>query len=299
MDCGRPYHTGSTSLAVCRFFVHLASGQLAAATWTCAVLWLTLAWTAPVAAALAFEPTGARAGGMGDAFSAVAGGAEVVFWNPAALAWSVRTECVATVGRPFGMAELQAHALGLARSAGPGAMGLGYRGMGCELYREQCVALGWAVALRKQWGLGLRLRWAGAHVLGGNPRRWGLVDLGVQLRVRSGLSLGMWGWNAAGTGVAALGQGGALGFSTPVGPSTVLTADVQKEAGLSPGYGVGLEHRVCRALVLRMGAGGQPERLCAGAGVRRGSLVVDYAASYHTVLGVSHRVSLGYARGPR
>ena len=76
----------------------------------------------------------------------------------------------------------------------------------------------------------------------------------------------------------------------------ILVADLRKESGMPTGSGVGLEYRLRPGMVLRLGAGGHPERMAAGLGVRKGWVRVDYAALFHTVLGVSHRVSVHLGR---
>lgn len=94
---------------------------------------------------------------------------------------------------------------------------------------------------------------------------------------------------------ALLGQGGAVGVGIEVLPTVTVVADVQKEANLPTGAGIGLVFRAHPALVLRTGAGSRPERLTAGFGVQKGELAVDYAALWHTVLGLSHRASITFS----
>ena len=54
----------------------------------------------------------------------------------------------------------------------------------------------------------------------------------------------------------------------------------------------GAEYNPARRVMLRMGVGARAERLSVGAGVIHRGFRIDYATLYHTVLGLSHRVSL-------
>ena len=87
-----------------------------------------------------------------------------------------------------------------------------------------------------------------------------------------------------------------MGVGFEVAPGVSLLVDVQKEAGMPVGMSAGMEYRAGKRVALRTGAGGGPERLSLGVGLQRGALGVDYAAVYHTVMGLSHRVSLTVGR---
>ncbi|MGA1199198.1 MAG: hypothetical protein ACO36I_22115, partial [Candidatus Latescibacterota bacterium] len=88
------------------------------------------------------------------------------------------------------------------------------------------------------------------------------------------------------------GQGGQRGVMIRVVEGVCLLASVQKEADMPTGFGVGVEHYMAKALVLRVGIGSHPERFSAGFGLRHGWFEIDYAGIVHTLLGMSHRMSL-------
>jgi hypothetical protein len=82
------------------------------------------------------------------------------------------------------------------------------------------------------------------------------------------------------------------GVAVRAGPDIWLFGQVEKETGRATGGGAGVRWRVTPTVELRAGAGDQPERLSGGLGLRRGWLQVDYAALQHSLLGLTHRVSI-------
>lgn len=250
----------------------------------------------PTHAAFEFRPVGAQAAGAGDVGTGMAAGAEGLFWNPAAVAWGTGASAFGGYDRPFGLKDLETQAVSGAVRLKRLGLGATYQGYGFALYREQIFGLVVGVRISRRAGLGLSVRRLQVAVSGRSPRRWTAFDLGFRALLNDRVFAGATAWNAGGTRTGMLGQGGAFGLGVHIAPDLTLLADVQKEAGLPTGGGVGLAWDVASALVFRTGIGGRPERLSAGVGVRRARLSIDYAAVWHTVLGLSHRVSLSMGR---
>ena len=246
----------------------------------------------PAAAAFEFQAVGARSGGLGDTFVGRAEGVEGVFWNAGAVAWGEGVSITGGYERPFGMAVLDAHAIGTVASTGRTAVGLGYQEYGFSLYRERTAGLTFGIRLASRLGLGVRIRRMRLSVAGGADRGWTAFDLGAKILVRPKVTLGLAAWNAGGAWVDVLGQGGTAGAGFQILPNLALLVDVRKEAGRQTGVSAGVEYTPDRRVMLRMGAGARAERLSVGAGVIHRGFRIDYATLYHTVLGLSHRVSL-------
>lgn len=243
-------------------------------------------------AAFEFQAVGARPGGLGDTFAGWAEGVEGVFWNPGAVAWGKGVSVTGGYERPFGMAAMDAHAIGTLASTGRMAVGLGYLEYGFSLYRERTAGLTVGLRVASRLGLGLRIRRMQLSVAGAANRAWTVFDLGARIAFGPKFILGLSTWNAGGQSVDVLGQGGTAGAGFQVVPNLALLLDVRKEAGRPTGVSAGVEYIASRRVMLRMGAGGRAERLSVGAGVIHRGLRIDYATLYHTVLGLSHRVSL-------
>ncbi len=243
-------------------------------------------------AAFEFRPVGARSGGMGDTFAGFAEGVDGVFWNAGAVAWANGVSITGGYERPFGMAALDAHAIGAVASTGRVAAGLGYLEYGFSLYRERTAGMTFGMRVVPRLGLGVRIRRMRLSIAGSESRAWTAFDPGARIALGPRITLGLEAWNAGGQSVDVLGQGGMAGVGFEALRNVSLLVDVRKEAGRPTGVSAGVEYRPSRRVMLRMGAGGRAERLSVGAGVFHRGLRIDYATLHHTVLGLTHRVSL-------
>ncbi|MDE2953492.1 MAG: hypothetical protein OXR71_03135 [Gemmatimonadota bacterium] len=244
--------------------------------------------------AFEFQPIGAHTSATGDAGVALATGAAGAFWNPAALAWGKRISLFGTYDRPFGIAELATQAFSAGLRTGRHGLGVKYTGFGFALYKEQVLGLIYGLRVFQQLGLGFGIRALQLSTAGMPTQHWVVFDAGIKLQIREGVFLGAAIWNAGGSHTSLLGQSGTVGMGIAIMPQVALVADIQKEATFPTGAGIGIIYHIHPQLVLRTGAGGQPERLSAGFGLRTGGFAIDYAAVWHTILGITHRASVIY-----
>ncbi len=244
--------------------------------------------------AFEFQPIGAHTSATGDAGVALATGAAGAFWNPAALAWGKRISLFGTYDRPFGIAELATHAFSAGLRTGRHGLGVKYTGFGFALYKEQVLGLIYGLRVFQQLSLGFGIRALQLSTAGMPTQHWIVFDAGIKLQIREGVFLGAAIWNAGGSHTSLLGQSGTVGMGIAIMPQVALVADIQKEANFPTGAGIGIIYHIHPQLVLRTGAGGQPERLSAGFGLRTGGFAIDYAAVWHTILGITHRASVIY-----
>ena len=243
-------------------------------------------------AAFEFQPIGAHTSGTGDTGVALASGAAGAFWNPAALAWGKRLSLFGMYDRPFGIAELATHAFSAGLRIGRHGLGARYTEFGFALYKEQVLGLVYGLRVFQQLSLGFGMRALQLSTAGMPTQHWVVFDAGIKLQMREGVFLGAAIWNAGGGHTSLLGQGGTVGMGIVAMPRVVLVADIQKEANFPTGAGIGIMYHIHPQLVLRTGAGNRPERLSAGFGVRKNGFAIDYAAVWHTVLGITHRASV-------
>ena len=260
----------------------------------CQIVFVLLCALSPSSAHAAFEfqPIGAHTSGTGDAGVALAAGAAGAFWNPAALAWGKRLSLFSTYDRPFGIAELATHAFSAGLRIGRHGLGARYTGVGFALYKEQIFGLIYGLRVFQQASVGFGIRVLQLSTAGMPTQHWMVFDAGIRLQLRKGVFLGTTVWNASGRHTSLLGQGGNVGMGIAVMPQVALVADIQKEANFPTGAGIGVIYHVRPQLVLRTGAGSRPERLSAGFGVRKSGFAIDYAAVWHTILGITHRASV-------
>lgn len=241
--------------------------------------------------AFEFQPIGAHTSGAGDAGVAWAAGAAGAFWNPAALAWGKRLSLFGMYDRPFGIAELATQAFSAGLRVGRHGLGARYTGFGFALYKEQVAGLSYGLRVLQQLSLGFGIRTLQLSTAGMPTQHWVVFDAGIRLQIREGVFLGAAIWNAGGMHTSLVGQSGTLGMGITVMPQVVLIADIQKEVNFPTGAGIGIMYHIHPQLVLRTGAGSHPERLSAGFGLQKSGFAIDYAAVWHTVLGITHRAS--------
>ncbi len=243
-------------------------------------------------AAFEFQPIGAHTSGTGDAGVALAVGAAGAFWNPAALTWGKRLSLFGMYDRPFGIAELATHAFSAGLRNGRHGLGARYTGFGFALYKEQVFGLIYGLRIYPKLSLGLGIRALQLSTAGIPTQHWVVFDAGIKLQMREGVFLGAAIWNAGGRHTSLLGQSGTVGMGIAVMPRVMLVTDIQKETNFPTGAGIGVIYHIHPQLVLRTGAGSRPERLSAGFGVQKSGFAIDYAAVWHTVLGITHRASV-------
>ena len=245
-------------------------------------------------AAFEFQPIGAHTSGAGDTGVALATGAPGAYWNPAALAWGKRLSLFAAYDRPFGLTELATHAFSAGLRNGRHGLGVRYTGFGFSLYKEQVFGLAYGLRVFQQLSLGLGIRALQLNTAGIPTQHWVVFDAGIKLQMHKSVFLGAAIWNAGGRHTSLLGQSGTVGMGIAIMPQVALVADIQKEANFPTGAGIGVIYHIRPQLVLRTGAGSRPERLSAGFGLQKNGFAIDYAAVWHTVLGITHRASVIY-----
>lgn len=265
--------------------------------------------------------SGARATGLGGAFTAVSGDINAISYNPAGLANIKRSEA------GFTRAELvegvSYNFLGYSRPAAKGVMGLGVnylsqssiegRGANREATGEfrasdTAINLAYARPLTARAGLGLNFKYITSHIAGESASGWA-VDAGWQYKMPvKGLSLGFAAQNL-GPKMKFLDEGSALPLTARAGAGYVLldnvliSFDVSRQINEKVNvFSIGSEYAVFNSLFMRAGylgnavpggnladAGG----FKAGFGLKLKGFNLDYAVTPFGDIGKAHRISLG------
>jgi hypothetical protein len=74
----------------------------------------------------------------------------------------------------------------------------------------------------------------------------------------------------------------------------LLALDCEKEARSAANFRVGAEYRLHRHFVLRCGAGTLTRQWTAGFALHSGALRIEYALAFHSELGATHTVGIGF-----
>lgn len=290
-------------------------------------LWLTAPLAAEESAAFLKIGVGARALGMGGAYTAVAEDVSAIAWNPAGLAGLSKTEFGATHAELF--ANTRYDFLGLARPTRFGTWGAGaaYLSQGKLEGRDEAgkavgnfdasdLALQLSYASRLPWGIGLggNVKYVDSRV-GDEGARTFAVDIGGMYQ------LGPLGPGTPQLGLAVQNLGPGMRFLDTTSPlpltlavgaayrlpvGIILAVDYRhRPYGPVSDVSVGTEYAILSAFALRAGYGtarsinGERGSLAglngfaAGFGVRFYSLGLDYSMTPFGELGNVQRFSLG------
>lgn len=251
--------------------------------------------------------SGAREFAMGGAFGAIAEGPEAVFWNPGGL------------GRPFSDGASFTH-INLFEGASVDALSYAHAfdrpiGIGASMIslsnggfvqrdsfnnetgsfddNRRAFLIGWGIQANRSISLGLTHKII-TRSLAGTSSSAIDADAGatvVRGKYRAGLVLG----NVLGAKLGRDGGSDALPRTLRLGASarwleTLLTsAELATRAGVTD-FRVGTEYSILRHAAIRAGWDGTGPTF--GAGLRYRSLGVDYGISQHSILGLSHRLTL-------
>lgn len=240
---------------------------------------LALLIAAPAGAAFEERPFSARAAAVGESLVALPGSVDGIYYNPALLAASSGARVSAGHTRLWGLEDLPQSTLAGALPSAYGHWGAAVTEFGSALYREQEVALSWAVGVSSAAQAGVTVKNRRIEV-----ERYGQdsaldLDLGVSGRP----------WPRVSVGASVKNLGGSRLFGET--PPTVLAAGASSE--IAPGFfvagaistdgagrsicRVGQETRLARPFLLRAGFQTGPNRFSIGFGLTWARWVLDYA----------------------
>ncbi len=255
-----------------------------------------------------YQPS-ARARGMGGAFTAVADDANAIFFNPAGLA-DLGFEGNFGYTRPFNESFSDVKTLALAAELPKriGTIGFGAKLFDVNfedesLYGEQTWTLSHAFTLQKDihstinFGYNLnylRLKFDdddSDHAFG--------IDLGATALLHNRTKLG---FAVSNLGQAKMGFENqiklpsklSLGISYIPYDGVVTTLEVKKDFAEETEFMGGVEARIFDPLYIRVGVHQNPATYSAGASFVLAGVQLDYATTYHSVLGLTHALNLGY-----
>lgn len=261
--------------------------------------------------------TGAKAGAVGDAFSAVADDPSAVYWNPAGLAWVKQPEIQTTYNQWFQDTFFQDLGGLLPTSWGGIGARLSYVNFGTFENRDQSgnplgsqTPFAWTgtAAAAAHWGdFGVGLSLTADQENYANYSVGGLgLDVGALFRS---------GWASLAAGARNIGQaagynlpleyyaGGAVSLASP-SFQLLLTTDATLPSG-SPVLHHGLEWGINRIVYLRGGYqwAVQPQQVQdqagfgGGAGLHLGDFRFDYSITSNGDLGLTNKVAVGFLFG--
>jgi len=243
----------------------------------------------------AFEPfaEGARSAGRGEAVVACAGDAWIAFLNPAALPTvKERRLGLTLVPHRFGLKELGRAAFVYLEPFPWGGLSLGGTKTGFELYRELAVRGACGISLPAGIQIGIALTWYHLRIAGyGSASTVGL-DAGLRVVLSDGFTYGVTASNInaplIGRAREKLPQAFSTGIMIRPLESVHLSLDLAKDVGHPASLKMGVEISMLEMLALRCGTSTDPSTVACGLGITPLFMQIDYALTYHPVLGMTH-----------
>ncbi len=242
-------------------------------------------------------PPGARTGGLGLAFVALADDPTAAVENPAGLAFLPGPQFCTFYSRPFGLKELETAFFGSAVPLRRFGLGFALNRFGGHRYHETTgfFTLAWRATSR--FSVGVSLFFDQLNI----PNYWQAhasgINLGYFYRVSPRLFVA---GSVKNANHASLSHGENLPQELNAGVAYRLrkTALVSFQASKTTRFPVslrtGVEWTFFRRITLRSGFLTQPARFTAGFGLRFGRFRLDYAYLSHSTLGGTQQISLSF-----
>ncbi len=260
------------------------------------VIIISLSLTGSCLAAFDDLGVGARPQGLAGAFVATADDVDAILFNPAGLS-SLQRGYTLFYSQPYGLSGLSSGWAAAVQRIGRGSFGLGFKGLGNDLYRENSLILSYGQRL-KYLSLGANMRLLNLSIKGyGSAYSLGL-DLGLLSQLTPELRWGAFFSNLnspkIGEAKEEIPQTFTAGFCLQPSPNLVIEFDLYQDIRYEPQLRMGLEYSPYRSIQARIGLRSPPGRFSLGGGVTWQGMRFDYALFNHWELGMSHYFSLTY-----
>lgn len=181
-----------------------------------------------------------------------------------------------------------------------GTFGLALNYFGFSDYNEQKIGLNYARKLAKNFSLGVQLDYLGTRIPNYGAAHSVTVEIGILAKLNNKVSLGAHVYNPVNAKIGPndrLPSLFSLGLSYEPSKKVFLSAQLDKDIYNHPFVGrFGLEYRPLDAFYLRAGVSAAAfAQASFGVGVNLQQLKIDFATSYHQVLGFTPAFSLSYS----
>jgi hypothetical protein len=244
-------------------------------------------------------PFGGRAAGMGNATVAL-----YDFWavshNQAGLANITSPAAGVYFENRYQVKELSLGAGAFVLPASSGVFGLSFTYFGFELYNETKVGLAYARNFGDRFSAGVQLNYHNTGIGEDYGNQGNLTaELGFIFKITRQLSLGAHLFNPGQTKIGDYADERIptifrTGISYQFSDKVIVAAETEKNINDPLIFKAGIEYRVIDMLYLRGGLGTNPATNAFGFGLELGNLNIDFATSFHYILGYSPQLSFVY-----
>ncbi|MEM7369052.1 MAG: hypothetical protein AAF587_10675 [Bacteroidota bacterium] len=247
---------------------------------------------------------GARAVGLGYAYTAMRGDIWSLFHNPAGITGSNSVQVGVYLEQRFLLKELSyGHAGAIFPIFKNQAAGVEISSFGFDAYRENLAAVSYGITVLDKISVGAKLAYANLNIPGYGAAGTVLVQMGAHTQINSQLSLGVSAFNVNRATFLTQGRREILpshltaGLAYQPTDKVLVVVDVQKALEFPVSFRGGIEYQLHEILYARIGVSTEPLTLTGGLGVNWKQIKVDFSSSYTERLGYTPHISLSYGFG--
>lgn len=223
--------------------------------------------------------------------------------NQGSLGFVRQAEGSAFYENRFLVKELSQNGFAVVLPIKKGTFGFNYTSLGYKLYNESQASLSYGIALNDNISAGIALDYLStriADVYGKSSALSG--EAGINAKLTKQLVFAAHVYNPVRTRIASYNNervptiyrfGLLYNFSKKV----FATVEAEKTSAQPLNIKAGIEYMPAQLVYLRAGGASYPAQAAFGIGVNYHGLKIDLSSMYHTVLGLSPQVGLGYAFG--
>jgi len=226
------------------------------------------------------------------------------FHNQAALAWIGRMEIGASYDNRFTIADLSTESFVFALPLKAGTFAVSGNIFGYNQYNEKKVGLAFAKKLGEKFSAGVQLDYLNTFI---NDDYYGshsafAVEVGLLAEPLKNFKIGIHVYNLSGAKLAEYADEKIptifrLGASYKFSDKLLWSIEEEKDIDQKASFKSGLEYQIAEPLFLRGGISTNPTLVSFGFGLKFNNLMIDFASTYHQVLGFSPAISLNYQFG--
>ena len=248
-------------------------------------------------------PAGGRSLGMANS-SVTNMDAWSAFHNQAGLAWLSRMEIGASYDNRFTIADLSSESFTFALPLKAGTFALSGNIFGYSQYNEKKAGLAFAKKLGEKFSAGVQLDYLNTFI---NDDYYGshtafAVEVGLLAEPLKNFRVGLHIYNLSGAKLAEYADEKIptifrLGASYRFSEKLLWSIEEEKDIDQKASFKSGLEYQIAEPLFLRGGISTNPTLVSFGFGLKFNNLLIDFASTYHQVLGFSPAISMSYQFG--
>ena len=220
------------------------------------------------------------------------------FSNQAGLAYLPAFSAAIAAEQRFLVSDIQSFSAAAALPTSSGTFGLTLNYYGFEDFNEQRVGLAYARKLFDKLSIGAQFLYLGTRIPEYGNKASFTFEAGLLMEIIKGLSLGVHVYSPARISLLEdenLPTRLGLGLVYQPSSKVLINVEVEKDIDYKIRLKSGVEYQIVDPLYLRVGVATEPTLVSFGLGVQlKNSVYIDFASSYHQVLGFTPAVGISY-----